>query len=178
MVLFDRLVSVVLASLLLAFGVLVVVEVVHTAFGMGGHLLLPWESLTRYGRTHRWGDNQVRAICAAVGALGALLLALELRPRRPSALRLVTGEDTVTAGMTRRSLRQALRTRAYDVDGVVSARVRLRRHRARVHATTVLSDPDEVRDRLAAHLHGWLDQLGLERPPTLSVRVRRGAEAH
>jgi hypothetical protein len=176
MVVFDRVVSLVLASVLLAFGVLVVVEVVHTALGVGGHVLLPWESLARYGRTHRWGDNQVRALCAGVAAVGALLLGLELRRRRPAALTLATDDDTLTAGMTRRSLRQALRTRAYDVDGVVSARVRLRRRRAWVTATTVLSDPVEVRDRLAAHLAEWVDHLGLVRPPTLAVRVRRGAE--
>lgn len=173
MVLFDRLMSTLLAAVLLAFGVLVVVEVVHTALGMGGHVLLPWESLARFGRTHTWSSTLVRTISAVVAAVGAVLLVAELRPRRPGALVLETGEDTVTtAGMTRRSLRQALLSCAYEVDGVDSARVRLRRHRARVTATTVLSDPDRVRERLTAHLDEWVDHLGLVRPPAVSVRVR------
>lgn len=172
MALFDRLVSLLLALALVAFGVLVVVEVVHTAFGLDGHVLLPWESLARYGRSHSFGHNHVRLMSAAVAAVGLLLLVAELRPRTPAALTLATGEETVTAGMTRRSLRQALVTRASEVEGVLSATARLRRSRATITATTFGHDPSEVKDRLTTHLHDWIGQLGLLRPPKLTVRVR------
>lgn len=176
MTLFDRVASTVLALALLALGVLVAAEVVHTALGFGGHLILPWERLARFGRQHTWDSTAIRVISAVVAGVGLLLLAAQLRRRRPGLLSMVTGDDLVAAGTTRRGLRRALSERAAQVTGVATAHSRLRRHTATVRAVTELPEPGDLRDRLRTELAGWLDGLGLARPPRLRVRLRVKAD--
>ncbi|HEX5494737.1 MAG TPA: DUF6286 domain-containing protein [Mycobacteriales bacterium] len=176
MTLFDRAVSTVLALALLAFGLLVAAEVVHTALGFGGHLVFGWQGLARFGERHTWDSSVIRLISAVVAGVGLVLAAAEARRRRPGLLSLVTDDDLVTAATTRRGLRRALSTQAVQVAGVASARTRLRRRTATVHAVTGWRDPGDLSDRLAAELGGWLDGLGLARPPRLAVRLRVRAD--
>jgi hypothetical protein len=60
-----------------------------------------------------------------------------------------------------------------EVAGVQSARVRVRRRRARVRAVSHFRELDDVRTDLDAVLADAVRGLGLSRPPSLSVRVRR-----
>ena len=172
MALFDRVAATVLAAALLAFGALVAAEVVYTALGFGGHLLIPWEGLARFGRRNAWDSTPIRVTSAVVAAVGLVLLGIEARRRHPGLFTLVTGDDLVTAATERRGLRRALSERAGQVGGVSSARTRLRRRTATVTAVTELRDPDELRGRLADELTDWIDGLGLTHPPRLAVRVR------
>lgn len=172
-VLFDRMAAVVAALVLLALGILTVVEVVHTALGQGGYALVPWGSLADFGRRHAWDSTQVRVISALVAGVGLLLLVAEVWPRRPGLLTLSTDDGLVVAATTRRSLRRALATRAADVDGVSSATVRVRRRTANVTAFTGLRDPGDLSDRISTALSGWLDSLALTRPLELRIRLQQ-----
>lgn len=172
MALFDRIAAVLLALGLLVLGVLVPVEIVHTAvFGRSGHLILPWQTLTRYFTGHDWSTSPVLTISGITAGVGLVLLLAELKRRRPGLLTLSTDDPALTAGTTRRSLQRALAARAEEVDGISSASAKVRRAGASVSATTGLHDSGDLRQRLTDQLTGWLDGLGLVRAPKLRVRL-------
>ncbi|MGW5696647.1 DUF6286 domain-containing protein [Streptomyces asiaticus] len=81
------------------------------------------------------------------------------------------------AGIDRTSAGLVLRDRAMEVPGVRSARVDVGRRRIRARALAHFRDLDEVRADLDAALHEGIRQLGLARPPALSVHVRRSAKS-
>ncbi|MGW4072717.1 DUF6286 domain-containing protein [Streptomyces asiaticus] len=83
----------------------------------------------------------------------------------------------VRAGIDRTSAGLVLRDRAMEVPGVRSARVDVGRRRIRARALAHFRDLDEVRADLDAALHEGIRQLGLARPPALSVHVRRSAKS-
>ena len=66
----------------------------------------------------------------------ALILALELKPRRVTRLPLRSAHDATDAAVTRGGLAGTLRAAATGVDGISSAAVTVRRRRARVTATS------------------------------------------
>lgn len=172
MALFDRLVAVLLGLALLVLGVLVPVEIVHSAvLGRTGELLLPWQTLTRFFTGHDWSTSPVLALSIVVALAGLVLLVFELKRRRPGLLTLTTSDEHLTAGTTRRSVQRALAARAQDVDGVSGASATVRRGRASVAATTGRRDPGDLQQTLSEQLTAWLDSLGLVRPPRLRVRL-------
>lgn len=173
MALFDRLAAVLLGVILLAVGVLVPIEVVHTLLGTKGHLLVPYESIARFGTRQAWSDTPVLAICAAIAAVGLLIVLFEVRRRRPALLTVQPLTDGVSSGMSRRSLRHAVTGQAQEVDGVTSAQARVRRRKVAVTAGTALREPGDLEQRLTTHLTSWLDGLGLVRPLHLRVHVQR-----
>jgi hypothetical protein len=168
----DRVLSVLVALVLVALGVLIPVEVVHAALGKHGYLVLPYESWARAARDHAWDSTLVMTISAVVAAVGLLLLLVELRPRRPAALALVPLTDGVQVGTDRRSLARALAARTREVDGIAEARARVRRRRADIVATTWLRDPGDLKERAVRHVTDWLDGLGLVAVPAVRLRLR------
>lgn len=172
MALFDRLASVLLGVLLLAVGVFVAVEVVHALLGDKGHLLFPYEGITRFGTGHAWSDVAVLAICAAIGAVGLVIAAFELRRRRPALLAVRPLTGGVVSGMSRRSLRRAVASQAQEVDGVAAAQVTVGRRTIVVTAASSLRETGDLEERLAAQVSGWLDGLALVRPLRLRTRLR------
>lgn len=172
MTLFDRLAAVLLALVLLVVGVLVPAEIVHSAvLNKPGHLILPWQTLTRFFAGHQWSTAPILTISPITAGVGLVLLLAELKRRRPGLLKLSTQDPNLTAGTTRRSLQRALAARAEELDGISSASAKVRRGRASVAATTGLRDPADLRQRLADQLTRWLDGLGLVKAPPLRVRL-------
>ena len=80
----DRLLSVVIALALLALGLVAAAEVVHTLLGQPGYLVLPWETLASWARSHSFGDPVVLAVGGVVGVAGLALIVGELGGRRPA----------------------------------------------------------------------------------------------
>jgi hypothetical protein len=169
---FDRVAALLLGLLLLAAGVLVPAEIVHTAvLSRPGPLLLPWPDVTRRLAGYDWGSTPVRAACLGIAAAGLVLLALELKRRRPGLLTLVTEDDQLVAGAARRSVARALAARAEEVDGVSGASATLRRRVARVTATTAQRAAGDLDRQVAERLTGWLAELRLVDPPRVRVRI-------
>jgi len=172
---FDRVLAVVLAVALFAAGVVSALEIGWTAgLGKSGHLLVPYESAREFLRTHTWDAAAVRGICLAAAAVGLLLLAAQLKPRRPGLLAVHAGDDpAVTVGVARRSLSRGLAAAATDVDGISGASAKIGGRRAKVTATSELRDVDGLQPRLQTHLEEWIAGLRLIRPPRLSVHVKQ-----
>ena len=172
--LLNRPLAFILAAALIAGSVVVIAEVI----GFASHhspLLVHWTTWYHWGRKTRWDDFVVRVWSAVLILIGIIILALELKPRRTTRLPLQS-HDATDAAVTRRGLARMLRASATGVDGISSATVKVRRHRATITAAsaargrpaaTALTEP------VTQALGGCLDSLNLRRPPRLKVHVVR-----
>lgn len=112
------------------------------------------------------------AACAAM-ALGALLILLAVTPGLRALLPMRRDVPHVRAGLDRKAAALILRDRALEVAGVQSAKVRVRRRKVRARARSHFRELDDVRTDLDNALGAGLEQLGLDKPLSLAVRVRR-----
>lgn len=80
------------------------------------------------------------------------------------------------AGLDRTAAALVLRDRAVEVPGVQSVRVRMGRKKAKVRALSHFRELDDVRNDVDAVLTTAVRELGLAKPPGLSVQVHRPAK--
>lgn len=118
-------------------------------------------------------DTWVLAGAGVAAALGLWLVVLALTPGLRKLLPMRRTHPEVRAGLHRDAAATVLRDRAMEVAGVRSARVRMRRRKARVRALAHFRELDDVRADLAGVLDDAVRGLGLARPPAVSVRVAR-----
>ncbi|MFF4969362.1 DUF6286 domain-containing protein [Streptomyces sp. NPDC001037] len=118
-------------------------------------------------------DVWVLTGAGVAAALGLWLVVLALTPGLRALLPMRRPHADVRAGLRRDAAALVLRDRALTVSGVREARVRMRRRRARVRALAHFRELDDVRADLDTVLDDAVGGLGLSRPPTLSVSVRR-----
>ncbi|RDG39354.1 DUF6286 domain-containing protein [Streptomyces corynorhini] len=139
-----------------------------------GHPAMSWrrglaDQLARQPLDQTW-----MLVAAAVAmALGVWLLALALTPGLRALLPMRRDSPHVRAGLDREAAELALRDRAMEVSGVQSAQVRLRRSKAVARAVSHFRELDAVQDDLERTLTAGIGELGLDRRPALTVRVRR-----
>ncbi|MET9775831.1 DUF6286 domain-containing protein [Streptomyces sp. NPDC006367] len=118
-------------------------------------------------------DIWVRIGAGVAAALGLWLLVLALTPGLRKVLPMRRTHPDVHAGLHRNAASAVLRDRAVEVSGVQSARVRMRRRKAKVRAYAHFREVDDVRADLDEVLGDTVRGLGLARPPAVSVRVAR-----
>ncbi|MEU0220004.1 DUF6286 domain-containing protein [Streptomyces sp. NPDC006265] len=118
-------------------------------------------------------DTWVLVGAGVAAVLGLWLLILAATPGLRAVLPMRRRHVGVRAGLHRDAAATALRDRAMEVPGVQAARVRVRRRRADVRAVSHFRELDHVRTELDDVLADAVGGLGLSRPPSLSVRVRR-----
>lgn len=169
----NRPLALILAAALVAVSIVLIVEVI----GFAAHrspLLVPWSTWYHWGGKTHWDAFVVRVWSAILIVVGALVLILELKPRRITRLSLRSSNDATDAAVTRRGLAGTLRAAATGIDGISSAKIKVRRRRASVTAAsaargrpaaTALTEP------VTQAVRGQLDSLDLRHPPRLKVRV-------
>ncbi|MEV5354703.1 DUF6286 domain-containing protein [Streptomyces sp. NPDC086081] len=161
----------IVALLLLGLAGLFLYDIVSVRAGRPG---MSWRrDLTRQLAERPLDDTWVLVGAGVAAALGLWLLVLAATPGLRHVLPMRRTHAGVRAGLDRDAAASALRDRAVEVAGVQSARVRVRRRRADVRALAHFRELDEVRTDLDAVLGDAVRGLGLSRPPSLSVRVRR-----
>ncbi|MFF4566344.1 DUF6286 domain-containing protein [Streptomyces sp. NPDC001435] len=110
-------------------------------------------------------------------AVGLWLLVLAVTPGLRRLLPMQPPADTraadIRSGLSRSAVALVLRDRAMEVPGVQSARIDVGRHKIRARIRSHFRDLEEVRADLESALANGLQQLGLARPPALSLDVRR-----
>lgn len=110
-------------------------------------------------------------VCAA---LGLWLIVLAVTPGERGVLPMARrGPAGVRAGLDRHAAELVLRDRAMEVSGVRWARVAVSRRRISARATSHFRELTEVRQDLTVALEQAVRQLGLAKPPHLSVQVQR-----
>ncbi|MFU8853220.1 DUF6286 domain-containing protein [Micromonospora sp. SL1-18] len=164
-----------LLSLALALGaVLVLIEIVAYAIG-AKPIVLDWPGLYRWASGTTWGSGIVRLVGVVLAVIGLLLLAAQLKPRRPDRLRLQPLTSATDAAITRRGLARTLRDAAVEVDGVQDAHVTVGRHLVRLRAEVhdgAAPAVDSVHAAIASAAQHRLDALRLATAPALHVRIR------
>ncbi|MER5434819.1 DUF6286 domain-containing protein [Streptomyces sp. NPDC002588] len=139
-----------------------------------GRRALTWRrELARQLAERPLDDIWVLLGAGVAAALGLWLVLLAVTPGLRDLLPMRRTHADVRAGLHRGAAALVLRDRAMEVAGVRSARIRVRRRRADVRALAHFRDLDDVHNDLVAVLGDAIRGLGLERPPALSVRVRR-----
>ncbi|MFI8366567.1 DUF6286 domain-containing protein [Streptomyces sp. NPDC085466] len=115
-------------------------------------------------------------ILAAAGAavlLGVWLLVLASTPGLRAVLPMRRAHPDVRAGLDREAAALALRDRAMEVSGVQSVKVTVGRAKVAVRAVSHFRPLDDVREDVESVLADGVEELGLARPPALTVRVAR-----
>lgn len=168
----NRLLAAILALVIAGAGLLTATEVlvVQAGWVKNPPLVVPYDQWLTTLRAHTWKDTSVLLIAIGALVLG-LLLILAAIAGRDRTFAMLFGRPEVHPTTTRRSLSRTLQHEAAAVDGVGSARAKVRRRRAKVKAQARLGDPDAVAAAVRTAVGERLDGLPLQKPPTLSVRV-------
>src|SRR5580704_2544326 len=170
--LLNRPLALILAVALAGASVILIIEVI--AFAVHASPIVPWTTWYHWAATTRWNALVIRVWSVILIAAGVILLAVELKPRRVTRLPLRSDDDCTQAVLTRRGVARTLRAAATGIDGITAAAVTVRRRRARVIATAAARGraAAPLQEPVSQALHRRLDDLDLDRPPRLMVRVR------
>ncbi|MEU3552944.1 DUF6286 domain-containing protein [Streptomyces fragilis] len=163
--------SAVAALVLLAASVLLLSDLV--AVRAGRSATAARRSLARELAERPLDDVWVLVGAGVAAALGLWLLILALTPGVRGILPMRRTNPEINAGLDRKAAAMVLRDRALEVPGVRSARVKVGRRKADVRAVVHFRELDEVGGDIRARLEEAVRGLGLSRPPSLAVRVRR-----
>jgi hypothetical protein len=172
----NRPLALILALALLAGSVVVIAEVIGSAVN-NSPLLVPWPTWYHWASTTRWDAMVVQVWAAVLMAVGLVLLVLEVKPRRKTRLPLGSADQATEATVTRRGLARMLRAEAARVDGITGATARVRRHRARVTASSSArgqAAAAALTEPVTRALRARIDDLDMRHAPRLSVRVVPG----
>jgi hypothetical protein len=162
----------VVGAVLAAAAILIAAEIISALLDRSS-LLLPVSSLARLGRTTHWDHLSALITAGAIGAVGLLLVALALWPRRPRAVALASHDPDVVLGISRGGLRRYLTQAAEGVDGIARAKVRIGRRRIRVRTVSPLRDTSGLGDQVRRAVTDRIDRLAPLRHPVVRVTVRR-----
>ncbi|MFF7255846.1 DUF6286 domain-containing protein [Streptomyces microflavus] len=142
-----------------------------------GHPAMQWRRSLADGLAERHLDDVAVLVGAGVAAaVGLWLLLLALTPGLRDLLPMRRDRAGVRAGLDRTAAALVLRDRAVEVPGVQSVRVRMGRKKAKVRALSHFRELDDVRNDVDAVLTTAVRELGLAKPPGLSVQVHRPAK--
>jgi glucose dehydrogenase len=165
----NRVLSALLALVLVVGGLLVAVEIVLAQLGRQA-LLIPWEAWARWLGGQTWDTSTVRLVLAGLVVVGLVLLILALRPGKPRRLALPD-----TGSIVRRALQQNLADTAARASGVASASAKAGRRTVTITATTANPNTTEVQKAAQAAVNQRLDQIGLARRLRSRVRIERSS---
>jgi glucose dehydrogenase len=168
----NRVLSALLALLMVVGGLLVAVEIVLAQLGRGA-LLIPSSAWASWLGGQTWDTFTVRLVLAGLVVVGLLLLILALRPGKPRRLALPATGSNLRVSIARRALQQNLADTAARASGVASASAKAGRRTVTVTATTANPNTTEVQNATQAAVDQRLDQLGLARRLHSRVRIER-----
>ncbi|MFI5783849.1 DUF6286 domain-containing protein [Nocardia sp. NPDC051570] len=160
----------VVAVATLALSVAVIVSLIQRLTGT--HEFVSYDTVAAWLHGTTWRSSWVLATGVTALVIGVLLLGSALVPGRAVVLPL-TAEEDLSAGITRRGLRTTMREAAYTVEGVSTARIRLRRNRVGVVARTERAVAQELTEPVRAAVEQRLAELGPAAPPQVVARLRR-----
>jgi hypothetical protein len=169
----DRVLSAVLALVLVVAGPLLAVEILLAGLDRPPWLV-PHDRWAATARTTAWSDGDVRLVLVGLVVAGLVLLVVESGRRRPQALALAARGAGVAVELDRRHLEHWLVAQVEQVEGVASAQAKIGSRTAVIGATAVGRDTGPVAARVREAVTGHLDGLGLDRMPRVRVKVEAG----
>lgn len=169
----NRPLAFILAIALAGASIILIIEVIAYAVH-ASPVAAHWPTWYHWADRTRWDAVVVRVWSIILIVFGAVILAVELKPRRVTRLPLRAGEQATDAAVTRAGLAGTLRAAAAAVDGITGAAATVRRRRARVTAKTAAhgrAAADALKQPVNQALQGRLDDLDLRHPVRLTVHV-------
>jgi Family of unknown function (DUF6286) len=170
----NRVLSALLALLLLVGGLLVAVEIVLAQLGRPA-LLIPWSAWVSWLGGQTWDATIVRLVLAGLVVVGLILLILALRPGKPRRLALSSTGSNLNVSIARRAFQQNLADTVARASGVASASAKARRRTVTITATTANPNTTEVHDAALGAVNQRLNQLGLAGRLRPRVRIERSS---
>lgn len=134
MTVFNRLLSALIALVLVFGGLLLAIEVTLAQLGRPPWLI-PHPQWNAWLGQQTWHSGTVRAVLVGVAAVGLLLIVTAVRRGRPADFTLGSS-DGVRVSASRKGVQRSLSDAARRVDGITSARVTAGRRRVIVQAAT------------------------------------------
>ena len=131
------------------------------------------QGLFQAGHQFHWDAPRPLVASAVACALGLLLIGLALRPGRVRVVPVASRDPYAVAAMTRAGLRRYLADAATTVDGIASAKVNVRRRRARVYAASSLRDIEGLTAQAQTAVTERLAVLAPLHPLRVRVSVRK-----
>jgi hypothetical protein len=172
----NRVGALLLGLLLLAVGVLVVVEAVFAVAGRDPWLL-PLDAWFTALTSTTPADTGFLAVSVGVGVLGLVIFAAQVRPWPPQLVAVNTARSDETWFMARRSVERRVAASADAVPGVRDARVRVRGRRRHWRLRVSGHGPDDRRDAVTDAVRHELGRLDAPADTSVSVRLRAGRVA-
>ncbi|ONH27666.1 hypothetical protein CcI156_07380 [Frankia sp. CcI156] len=166
-----RIVAGLLAALIVAAGVITVIEIVAAAGGGRGYVVVDWPAWADDLADTAWSSGPVRLAAGVCVLVGLLLIWLGARRGTPSRLAVRRGCAQTIVFVERRGVARALRSAALTVDGVRAARVRVRDRTADVRLRLRQRVAGGARERAGAVLASTLVSFELAEPLELRIQA-------
>ncbi|MBV9795279.1 MAG: hypothetical protein JO016_15220 [Actinobacteria bacterium] len=129
--------------------------------------------LFQAGHQLHWDDQRSLVASGVACALGLVLIGYALRPGRHRVVPVASQHPRSVVAVTRGGLRRYLAGGALTVDGIASAKVRVRRRRAQVFAASSLRDTEGLAAQVETAVNERLAALTPLRPLRVSVSVQK-----
>ena len=165
----NRVLAVATALALAGGGLLVAAEIAWAALG-NGPLLIPYNDWYATARADHWDSSGPRSLFLILLLAGAVVVVLQLLRARPRSVSIQSRRGR--AGVSRRTLEQAVARRVEAQGGIISARANIDRRRARIVAAARGADGD-LRARVEHAAHASLQQAGVDGNLAVAVKVER-----
>jgi hypothetical protein len=163
--------AIVVSALLAAATGLIAAYLISKYLGHQVHVLP--SGLFQAGHQLHWDDPRPVVAAAVACALGLLLIGLAVLPGRFRVVPVASQDPRSVAAVTRAGLRRYLAGAATTVDGIASAKVRVRRRRARVYAASSLRDTEGLAAQVETVVTERVGALSPLRPLRVRVTVRK-----
>jgi hypothetical protein len=168
---FNRILCTLLAVAIAIAGVLTVIEVIAAATD-NDPVVIKWHGFVNDLASNEWKTAAPRVTAIILIIVGLLLLLFALRRGKPATVALTTGASDVDMTTTRRSLTRSLANNAESVDGIASAKVKVKRRKVVVKASGLSGvSREDATSRLTSAMQERLDGLALADARRLKVRV-------
>jgi uncharacterized protein DUF6286 len=165
----NRVLAVSLALMMAAGGFVVAVVILLAGIGRGSWVV-PYDDWYDSARRNQWESSGPRWLFIALCAVGLAVLVLQAVKPAPRSVALQQGRSD--AGVSRRTLEQALARTAGRIDGVAAAKATVDRDRARIIVETNRRTGD-LRPPVEQAVQDHLERVSLARPPKVVVAVKR-----
>jgi hypothetical protein len=163
--------AIVVSALLAAATGLIAAYLISKYLGHQVHVLP--SGLFKAGHQLHWDDPRPLVASGVACALGLLLIGLAVLPGRFRVVPVASQDPRSVAAVTRAGLRRYLAGAATTVDGIASAKVRVRRRRARVFAASSLRDTKDLAAQVETAVTERVNALSPLRPLRVRVTVRK-----
>jgi hypothetical protein len=167
----NRVLAATLGLALATAGVLVVWEAVGTVLDPSSRRL-PYERWIASQGAFRWNSPEVLWLGAGLAALGLIVLALQVVPRRPPALGAASGGAGTAVDVDRPALERALSRAATGVDGVTGARTRTRQRKISTKVDVPGGGDRAIVEAVKVVLRRGLERFGVKPSPRVAVSSR------